>query len=354
MRNAMTPMREFRDSATKMEQGFLGQFKQILTREQATSWVKLERAMRREKAANGMLVASGEKTDLVQIVDKLELDKDTRAALTPTLDRYEQDLDKELAARTKVNEEIAAKFQELRPAAGANNGRNNQAQPGRNNQGGRNGQGGPGGAFREMLEKMQPLIDKAKGASSKVQEVNRLYAAKIQSQLPEHRRAAFVKAVKESKFPDVYRQSNAGRQLAAAAEMTDLDEKQAAAVKALKESYGKKVGDVNEKLAALTEKDEADRFAQPGLGFGRGGPGGGGGNNDLREVRQDKRDLDQDTMDALARILNKDQVARLPKPENRNFGGFGGPGGFGPGGGGQGGRDNQGGGRRGRRGGGDT
>ena len=41
-----------------------------------------------------------------------------------------------------------------------------------------------------------------------------------QAQLPEHRRAAFVKAVKESKFPDVFRPSTAGRQLSAAAEFT--------------------------------------------------------------------------------------------------------------------------------------
>ena len=343
MRNAMAPMREFQDAATKMEQGFLGQFKGVLTPEQVANWTKLERAMRRERAANGMMVASGEKTDLVQVVDKLELDKDARAALNPTLDQYEADLDKELAVRAKVNEEVAAKMQELRPQGGGNSGNRNGGGPG----------GGPGG-FQEMIQKMQPVIDKAKNASSKVQDVNRRYAAKIQAQLPEDRRAAFVKAVKESRFPDGFRPSTAGRQLAAAMEMADLEAKQAATVKSLRESYAKKVAEINEKLAAATEKDEAERMAQPGLGFGRGGRGGpGGGNSELGDLRQDKRDLDQDTMDSLAKILNKDQVAKLPKPEVRNFGGFGGPGGgFGGGPGGRGGGDNQGGGgRRGRGGG---
>jgi len=332
MRNAMEPMREFRDSATKMEQGFLIEFKGVLTQEQTENWGKLERAMRREKAASGMLVASGEKTDLVQVVDNLELEHQVREALTPTLDQYEQDLDKELAVRAKVNEEVTAKMQELRSQNGANNG-------------GR-GQGGGPGRFQEMMQKMQPLIDKAKDASLKVQEVNRRYAAKIQALLPVDRRAAFVKAVKESRFPDVFRPSTAGKQLTAALEMSDLDDKQRTSVKSLKDAYTKQVGEINEKLAAATEKNEAERMAQPGLGFGRGGPGGpGGGNTDLGDLRQDKRDLDQQTMDSLAKILNKDQVAKLPKPDFRNFGGFGGPGG-GPGGrwGGQG---NQGGGRRG-------
>ncbi len=122
MRNAMTPMREFRDSATKMEQGFLGEFKKVLTSEQTSNWVKLERAMRREKAAAGMLVASGERTDLVQVVDKLELDKETRASLQPTLEKYEQDLDRELAVRAKVSDEVMAKMQELRPQGGPGGG----------------------------------------------------------------------------------------------------------------------------------------------------------------------------------------------------------------------------------------
>ncbi len=340
MRNAMAPMREFADSATKMEKGFLGEFKNVLTPDQASQWTKLERAMRREKAASGMMVASGEKTDLVQVVDKLELERPVRASLDPLLDQYEQDLDKELAARAKVNEEVAAKLQELRPQGGGG-----PAGGGGRGQGG----GGPGG-FQEMIQKMQPVIDKAKDASMKVQEVNRRYAAKVQAALPEDRRPAFIRAVKESRFPDVYRPSTAGRQLAAAMEMTDLDDKQKASVKALKDGYTKQAGEINEKLAAATEKDEAERMAQPGLGFGRGPGGGGGGNSDLGDLRQDKRDLDRDTMDSLAKILTKDQVAKLPKQEQRNFGGFGGPGGGGQGG--PGGGNNQGGGRRNRGGGG--
>src|SRR5438477_250061 len=79
-----------------------------------------------------------------------------------------------------------------------------------------------GGDSAKMQEKLRPVMAKAREASSKVQEVNRRYAAKIQTTLPEDKRPAFVRAVKEARFSDVYSATRQLRAIDSAAAFEDL------------------------------------------------------------------------------------------------------------------------------------
>jgi hypothetical protein len=176
MRNITAPTQEFRASATKMEEkadegpsqgpdrGAEGQLGQAGDGRGAVT-----------RRPRGMMVASAERIDLVKIVDDMRNAGRDQRSLSPTLDQYETELDKELLNRGKVNDEVTASMTEMRNNMGANR-----------NQGGGGAGGGQGGAggFQQMMEKMRPVIDKARDASSKVQEVNRRYAAKVQSLLP--------------------------------------------------------------------------------------------------------------------------------------------------------------------------
>lgn len=316
-RAMQAPMEEFSKTQERMRQEFMSRFKATLTAEQAANWPRIERAIKREQASAGMMVAGGERPDLTAIVDKLQLADEARGPVEEVLQVYETEMDRELTARAKVNEEVMAKLQELRPQNMGGGG-----------QGGNRGGDRPGPEmFREMLEKMQPVIDRAREASGKVSEINRRFAARVQAALPEEKRPAFLRLVKEAKYPNVYQPGIGARQLNAALELPDLTDKQRESLKALQAKYNKDLVAVNDKLAAATEKDEAARLAQPGLGFGMGGGGGFRASPELADLRQDKRELDQETAAEIAALLSEEQVAKLPRLEQRNFGGQGGRGG---------------------------
>jgi hypothetical protein len=307
-RDMMGSMTELRKQAAEMEQAFMAEFKSVLTPEQAASFARVERARRRDKAATGLMVASGERVDLVKIVDGLSLSAESRASLTPLLEQYETDLDKKLIVRAKVNDDVAEEINKVREQAN--------------------------GDFAAMRDKLEPIMAKAREASTEVQDVNRRYTSKVQTALPEDRRPSFLKAVKESRFSDVYGPTAQMRAIDAALGFEDVDETQKTKIKALKAQYAKDLEGINARLAAAMEKSEAANTQ------GQGGPGMGMGRRPdpaTMDVRREKGELGRDIMEQLKTILNADQQKRLP-PVPQGFPGQrgqnGGPGGGGGGGGG--------------------
>lgn len=335
-RSFTAPVQEFRTAAADMDEEFLRHFKGMLTAEQAAKWPAVERARRRDRAAaGGIMTVSGERVDLVKLLDQIRIPDGVRAELAPLMEQYEQELDKELVNRAKVNDEMAASMADIRAAGG----------------------------MEEMRQKLQEMQGKMHEAGARVAEVNRRYAAKVQSMLPEDRRPGFARALKEARFVDVYRPSGAARALATAAEFPDLDEAQKAKLKTLRDNYNREVTAINDKLAAATEQAEANPTPigmRPQGGQGRGGRGQA---NPAFELRRSKADLDSSTMESLRAMLTAEQREKLPRLPERAFGAMGGQGRQGgPGGQGgdapqrrRGGRDGQGGqnggGQRGGRGG---
>lgn len=286
MKGVLDTAREFGQNSTKMEQSFFDQFKGVLTPEQLVAWPRVERARRREKAADSGVMAgsSAEKIDLVKAVDGLNLSADARAGVDPVLDQYEQDLDRELVNREKANEELgAARNKEI------------EEQNGRID-------------FRAMMEKLQPFNDKVQEAGAKAADVNQRYAAKIQTVLPEDRRAGFLKAVKRQRFADVYQATQMGNAFDAALALEDLEDGQKAKIKSLKSQYERSLDSVNTRLAAAMEKAEATPAAGPG-------PAGMRRFRDpaMRDLRREKSDLDQETYTKLKAVLAPEQVAKVPK-----------------------------------------
>jgi hypothetical protein len=300
-REMMASMIELRKHADEMEASFLSEVKAQLTAEQQALWPKIEQARRREKAANGLMVASGERVDLVKIVDGLNLSPQSRASLDATLEEYASDLDRQLGARTKANDAVIAATTEAFSQ--------------------------PDPDFAAMREKLEPLQEKVSEASSKVQDVNRRYTTKVQSLLPEDKRPAFAKAVKEARFADIYRPTPQMRAFEAALAFDDLQESQRAKIKTLQAQYAKDLEALNARLAAATEKSEA---ASAGPMTFRPDP-------EVMDLRRERGELGRDLMDQLRAILTEEQQKKLPEIPQ-----FRGPGGGGPGGavqrGGEGGR----------------
>ncbi|MBL8964102.1 MAG: hypothetical protein KF787_09970 [Phycisphaeraceae bacterium] len=277
-----TTMQDFRAQRTQMEEQFFSDFKSLLTPQQVERWPAIERAHRRSRTlGRGMI--SGERADLIQIMESSAFPVDVQATVLPVLGDYEEALDRALIARNKAYDEVADAFQ----------------------------QGGMGDGFARAQE----LFAKGREASIRVRELNRRYARQILDMLPETSKEAFDSAFKRASYPDVYRPTSAGRQISAAEQFTDLDDTQKESLSAVKTTYARSLAAINEKMAAaITRREEEFDPRQMMQRMGRGGRGGGQGDNDqTAELRREKRALDETTAANLRKILREDQVGRLPQ-----------------------------------------
>ncbi|MCC6426324.1 MAG: putative nuclear RNA export factor SDE5 [Phycisphaerales bacterium] len=286
-------MQTFRAERKTMEEQFFSDFKAILTKEQVERWPLIERAHRRSRTmSRGMI--SGERVDLVEIMESSKFPAEVQATVLPALSEYEESLDRELITRNQAYDEVAEAFS----------------------------QGSPQDGFA----KAQDLMVKGRDASMRVRELNRKYARQISDSLPEEYKTPFDDSVKRASYPDVYRSTDADRMIAAAEKFTDLDQAQKDSLTALRENRARTLAGINEKLAAaITEREEKFDPRQMGQRFGGGrggnaGRGGGGqGNNaddPIGALRRERRELDNAAEESLKKILTKEQVGRLPEDDD--------------------------------------
>lgn len=270
-------MEKFRPIREEMEKTFLSDVKSVLREDQAANFPKFERALRRGRTLQRGLM-SGERVDLIGIVERVELPDDTKAQLTPILDQYEIDLDRELVARTTFQETNMPRMGEMF-------------------------QGGDMKAMQEMMEKGREI-------SVRVRDVNRRYARQIEGLLPEDKRPSFETEVKRQSFPRVYQTTRVSRMLDSVSRLKDLNDTQMADFTVLRQNYDRDLNAVNDQLAQATEKNEMTITADQLMAAFRGGDEG-----PLSELYQKRRQLGQTAEDNLKKILTPEQMEKLPKPD---------------------------------------
>jgi hypothetical protein len=270
----------FQRNREKMEQSFLGDFKMVLTDEQATKWPKFERMRRRDTTIDRGLM-SGERVNLYTLVDDLKLSAEERAALEPALEQYEVDLDRELIERNKMYEEMQGKMRE----------------------------------FFTDPEGADKLIKKGREASVKVRDVNRRYAAQLETQLPAEKREAFQAEFRRMSFPQVYRDTYANRVVKAAGGLTGLNEEQKSGLAAIEEGYRRDLANLQRDMEKAQEEQEMN-FSISGMMQRReqGGRRGGAFGEDpaMTDLREKRRELENGTVEKIRGLLNEEQVAKLP------------------------------------------
>ncbi len=309
---------------TKLDKELMTNIQGLLTDAQKPTWPKFEMTQRRDKGLDRGAFMSGERLNLFTLTEKIEMPSENKAQVSALLAVYETDLDRELINRAKVQEELAAEGQKL-------------------TQGGRN--------FRDILggdgKEIDALINKGREASVRVRDVNRSYAKKIESALPEDKRADFAAEVQKQSYPQVYRQTRAQRQIVAAIGFGDLTPEQKASIESIRDNYNRELAEANRQLATVQDKSEMEmNFEKMTAGF----MGGGQNQGPDAELRKKKTELNTRTEASLKALLTEEQSVRLPTGGDEG-GGRGGRGGGGAGGPPAGG-GNDGGGRRGRGGGG--
>ncbi len=301
---------KFRTKRTAMETAFFGDVKATLTPEQQSVWPMVERTRRRETTMNrGQM--SGERADLMKIVDGLKLSTDAHKPTEPILDQYQIDLDRELILRNEQQEKMQGNMRDLFSGGGDQS-------------------------------KLQKLIEDNRAASSKLRDVNKRYARQVEAVLPDDAtKAKFNEEVRRESFPNIYRgQQYATRIAEAAGAMEGVSAEQKTTISDIKDRYTRDVAAINTKMESEYEKRESTITAAELMGrFGGGGGGqrGGGGmidSEELTTLRDQRRELDTATVDKIQALLTEDQKAKLPQ---RNGGGRGGDQGGGNGAGGNGG-----------------
>ena len=297
------PMTKARESRKMLDETLTSDLKSLLTEEQAANWPAVERAMRRDQTIRRGLL-SGERIDLIKMVDDLKLADEAKLPLTEVLGRYEEDLDRELVKRALATDSAMSQMDIL----------------------------------REDPAKAQTVLEEVRGAAVRVRNVNRRYARQISDLLPTDQKKQFDTDFQKASFPDVYRETQATRGMTAAMSFDDLTEEQRTKITTIQEKYVKDVAAMTDRMTKAIEDNEmtmtADRlmggFGRGGFGGGRGQGGGqGGGGEDetpLAKVRTERRDLDRAANEALREALTEEQIERLPRAAQRLGGGGGGDG----------------------------
>lgn len=284
-------MRAFREQAQKAEKGFMDDVKSLLTPEQEPAWASVERAKRRESGMRRTpFGVSGERADLVAIVDKLELTEEARAAIAGTLDSYEQDLDREIVKRDELRQQAEGQGQQIFAMMR-----------------------GDGGGDMAAMEKM---IKENREAMVRVRDVNRRYARQIESMLPAEVAPAFAMEFKKASFPDIYRERYAARVIAAAEKM-DLTEEQRNGIAAIREGYMRDTDSLNKQNEAAIEEMEANFSLQNMMG---GGPGGFR-NEKMQELRTQRENVENTAVKKVQDLLTPEQKAKLPERRGDGEGG---------------------------------
>lgn len=282
---------------TKLDKELMANMQGLLTETQKPVWPKFEMTQRREKGLDRGAFMSGERLNLFTLTEKIEMPSENKAQVSSLLALYETDLDRELVNRGKVQEELAVEGQKMQ----------------QNMRGLRDLQNLDG-------KVIDALINKGREASIRVRDVNRSYAKKVESTLPEEKRADFAAEVQKQSYPRVYNQTRTQRQLVAAIGFGDLAADQKTAIEAIKESYTRDLAEANKQLAAAQDKSEMEMSFEKMMDFM------GQNQGPEAELRNKKRDLNTKTEESLKKVLSEEQVVRLPSGGDDN-GGRGGRGG---------------------------
>lgn len=271
-------VQKFQPVREEMEKIFMTDLKSVLRDDQAEKWPKFERDLRRERGMNRGFM-SGERVNLLRIVERAELDEQTLTALAPVLDQYEIDLDRELAVRTAFMQQSTSKAGEMFQAGD--------------------------------MAGVQQMMDKGREISVRVREVNRRYARQVQDLVPAEKRDEIAAEVKHQSYPRVYQKTRAERMLEAATGFKDIDQDQKASIDALTQSFTRDLGGLNDELAKTQEKMEMTVTADQLMGFFRGGDEGAMG-----DLFRKRGSLGRTAEDNLRKILSEEQQQRLPRNED--------------------------------------
>ncbi len=273
------------EAGEALDQALFADLKSLLTDGQADGWPRFERARRRDTTLPGGAVPGGG-VDLMKILSRLGLID----AVGEQVDLYEQDLDRVLVERARLNEEEAEVGMSNIIAFDPD-------------------------SMAEMHERMETFRKNA----IRVRDVNRRHARTIGAVLAEADRARFSEAVKRATHPRIFRSSHTDRVIGTALGLDDLTDAQRAELTRISEGYTTRRTEADDRWAI--EVDQSDDVGPGGFSTGGGGMAmvrvfGGDAQDEpatpLEKARAARKTLDSETVDQVKAALDDSQASRLP------------------------------------------
>jgi hypothetical protein len=279
----MEAMGPFEEEKRTITQRFMEDLRLILEPEQDDKWDDVERFHRRYTSFSDDALLSGENVDLIAAVGDMDLPADQMAAVEPILEQYALEIDRALRERNKVYEESMEGAMQL---------------------------------WRDQdFEEMQKRFDNSRDAAETVRDVNRRFAREVETTLEREFASEWSREFKARSFPRVYRATPTVEAFETALAFDDLTPEQREEISAMRDAYRARVGSVNDEIAGAIEESEMSRSIMSFFGRGRNND-----SNEVREARDEKRELERQTQDRLRALLTEDQRDRLPDREsNRDW-----------------------------------
>lgn len=269
---------------------FIEDVRALLTDGQLSRWPSLERALTRRKTLpDGRM--DGERTDLIEIIEELELSDEQYESLHELMDGYELTLHDALVARNSFVPKAQAEVDESLQS----------------------------GDSKTALK----AVDRATKLRLGVRRVNETYAGSIAAQLGGDAGEAFEQAYLKRSYPRVYgRQTTAQRAFERAANLEGLVSEVQSAIASLSESYELELAPLKEQLRQSIHKHEPNESRRgieqiaevmSGEGDGQFRFNASGDENPIRKAFKKRTALDERYMKQLYAMLGEEQVKKLPK-----------------------------------------
>lgn len=275
-------IKSYTTKSDSLNKTLLDDLKTLLDSSQLAAWEQVERQHRRETSLHHGTRA-GEQIDLVDLVDGLGLDPAELQSTGDVLQRYAIDLDKELKARQAFMEQERDRFFDI--------------------------------WINWDEEKFKKAFAEINQFAEKIVAINKRYAPMVQETLPPGRQAEFDQKVKMATYPRVYKATYTHRVLDAAERIAELDPGQKEALKGIRESFARELGQLNDRWAALAAEQDQQQAqnASPWNWWGQGE------DERITSVRQQRKQLEKKTVESVKALLTPEQRAKLPekkwKPE---------------------------------------
>lgn len=200
----------------RLEREFMDDLRALLSAEQGARFDRVERAARRRP---GLFYAwlAGARIDLVGLCDELEIAQ-KNPGVGGVLDEYELEIDRLVIVQGALWERLIAVH--MKRVAG-------------------------GGDPPEKFALLADVYEQGR----RIRDTNRAFVRRLEEMLPEAAGDALGREFRVRSFPDVYRQTGAGRSLAEAAGLPDLSTDQRRELGAIEAAYAREAALLNDRWA---------------------------------------------------------------------------------------------------------
>jgi hypothetical protein len=257
-----------------------------LTEGQQTRWPSLERALTRRKTLPlGEL--DGERTDLLGILEDLELDDVSRQAITEQAETFELDLDAALSRRNSFLDESDAKLDKA-----LKDGRPEQAV-----------------SLAERESKLRVAV----------RDVNHRYAEALAMDLPEDRAAELRSQYARRSYPRVFRTTRAQRAFESTLALHGLEPEVLASIEELSGAYETELDRTKKQLRQIIDRHQPEegRRQMEALAAMMSGELPrepmrlGEGDDPISEAMKQRRELGGRYIQRIRELLTEDQIAAV-------------------------------------------